>query len=402
MISGHALPAVRNLYIIGAGKAAAAMAAVTEALLGDRISAGVVVTKYGHSLPVERLKILEAAHPAPDKKSVQAVSRTLELLREATGEDVVLCLISGGASALWCDTPPGITLAEVQATFDQLVRCGASISEVNTVRKHLSGIKGGQLIRYCGGARVFSLVISDVPGDALDVIASGPTVADPSTFEDAWSVLVQYELTGLLPSPVVEHIHKGCRGVVPETPKPGDPIFRNCVSRVIGSNRVAVLAAEREARALGYFTQVVPGLVTGDAEAEARKLVAYAAGYKGEEPLCIIQGGETTVKVTGGGKGGRNQHFALAALKALQNEEEPISRNITILSGGTDGTDGPTDAAGGVADRHTQQVAAEKHLHPDRYLENHDAYHFLQQTGSLLMTGPTQTNVMDLMIALVN
>jgi glycerate-2-kinase len=390
----------RKLYVVGAGKASAAMAVATEQILGDLIADGLVTTKYGHALPCSRIRILESAHPVPDENGVRAVEQTLALVNRATPDDRVICLISGGASALWCDIPPGVTLPDVQTTFDLLIKSGAAIDEINTVRKHLSAIKGGQLIRHCGNARVVSFLISDVPGDNLDVIASGPTVADASTFQDAHAILTTYGLVPRVPERIRQHIDRGLNGQIPDTPKPGDTLFNRTTSTIIGSNQVAVQAAASEARALGYQTQVVPELITGDAAVEARQLVLRATQYQGDKPLCIIQGGETTVNVTGTGKGGRNQHFALVALNELANLS-PSRRFLTVLSGGTDGTDGPTDATGALVDNDTLALANQKQLSIDSYLANQDAYHFFNQTDSLLITGPTQTNVMDLMLAIV-
>jgi glycerate 2-kinase len=403
-ISGQYLPehADHHIYVIGAGKAAAAMAVATQKILGDRLTAGLVVTKYDHALPVTGIKIREGAHPVPDQHCVEAVAETLQLLERVTKDDVVICLISGGASALWCDLPPGLSLPDVQATFNQLIRSGANIQEINTVRKHLSAIKGGQLVRHCNGAKIFSLIISDVPGDDLDAIASGPTVGDLSTFRDAQAILEKYALLSSLPKSIVTYIRKGMEGGIVETPKPGDPLFSNTVNKVIGSNQVALRAAAKKATDLGYHTYVIPSLVTGDAEVEARKLVCLAHEHKGNKPVCILQGGETTVKVTGEGKGGRNQHFALAALQELSKEQYTRTLDdIIVLSGGTDGTDGPTDAAGAVIDKETLARAANLQLDIAQYLKEQDAYHFLQQTNSLLITGPTQTNVMDIMMAIV-
>jgi glycerate 2-kinase len=242
MIAGHIIPltSFNKLYVIGAGKAAAAMAVEAEKILDSHISDGIVTTKSGHALPTKKIKVMEAAHPVPDRQGVEAVKQTLRLLEKVTANDIVICLISGGASALWCDVPPGITLPEVQATFDQLIKSGAGIHEVNTVRKHLSDIKGGQLVRHCNGARIFSLIISDVPGDDLEAIASGPTVADPSTFQDAYAILSRYNLLPVLPQSVRQHIEKGKEGAIAETPKPGDPLFKNAVNKIIGNNRIAV------------------------------------------------------------------------------------------------------------------------------------------------------------------
>jgi len=405
VIGGRQLPkySFNKVYVIGAGKAAAAMAVETEKILGEYISQGLVVTKYGHSLPVTRIKIREGGHPVPDENCVEAAAEMLQLLERTTKEDIIICLISGGASALWCDVPPGVTLPEVQATFDQLIRSGAAIHEINTVRKHLSGIKGGQLIRHCNNALVFSLIISDVPGDDPGIIASGPTVADASDFREAQAILSKYGLLPSLPQSIRVHIEKGVQGIVAETPKPGDPLFWNTMNRVIGDNQVALLAAAHKAHALGYHTLIIPGLITGDAAAAAKALVTAALNYKGEKPVCILQGGETTVQVTGRGMGGRNQHFALAALNELNKlPDKKHADNIVILSGGTDGTDGPTEAAGGVVDKETLTRALAQQLDIEAYLKDHDSWHFLQQTNSLLVTGPTQTNVMDIMMAIVS
>jgi glycerate-2-kinase len=404
VIGGQHIPkqSFNHIYVIGAGKAAAAMAVETEKIIGDYIIDGLVTTKYGHSLPAQKITIREAAHPVPDEKGVEAVAQTVQLLEKVTREDIVICLISGGASALWCDLPPGITLPEVQATVDLLLRSGADIRETNTVRKHLSAIKGGQLLRHCNGARVFSLIISDVPGDDLSVIASGPTVADASTFREAYDILSKYELLPALPPSIRGCLEKGIQGSIAETPKPGDPLFGNTVNRIIGNNGLALRAAAAKARELGYHTYILPQLITGDATAAAKAFVAGALAYNGNKPVCILQGGETTVKVTGQGKGGRNQHFVLAALNELNKlSGEKGNGNIIILSGGTDGTDGPTDAAGAVIDSNTLARAARQHLDIEAWLKDHDSYHFFRQTDSLLITGPTQTNVMDIMMALV-
>ncbi|MDF2187312.1 DUF4147 domain-containing protein [Paraflavitalea sp. CAU 1676] len=391
-----------NTYVIGAGKAAAAMALVTEQLLGDHIKEGLVTTKYDHSLATKKIRIIEAAHPVPDQQGVSAVTETIQLLKKVTTNDTVICLISGGASALWCDVPEGITLPEVQRLFDQLIRSGASIAEINTVRKHLSAIKGGQLIRRCNGARVHALIISDVPGDDLSVIASGPTVADHTTFTDACEVLHRYQLWAHLSVAIKQYLEEGRNGQRAETPKPGDPLFKQTSNTIIGSNSMALEAAAAHATAIGYHTEIDPHFVTGNAEEAARQLVQKALAYKGPLPVCLLQGGETTVQVKGKGLGGRNQHFVLAALQAIQGSvDQSRTSKLTILSGGTDGTDGPTDATGAIGDRHTLDRAAEATLNLGTYLADNDAYHFFQRTNSLVITGPTQTNVMDIMMAII-
>ncbi|WP_276480326.1 glycerate kinase type-2 family protein [Paraflavitalea pollutisoli] len=389
-----------NIYVIGAGKAAAAMAQATEQVLGDKITAGVVTTKYGHSLPTAIIRIVEAAHPIPDENGLQGVKALIGLLTNVTAEDTVLCLLSGGASALWPDLPSVTTLTELQALSDQLIRSGASIAEINTVRKHLSSIKGGQLAKLCHGAQVHALIISDVPGDDLSVIASGPTVADASTYNDAIAILERYELWQGIPVSLQKHLEDGSKGINPETPKPGDPTFDKVHNTIIASNNIALAAAVKKAEALGYYTIVHP-FETGDAELAAEKLLQAALEYDGPLPAYILQGGETTVKVTGNGLGGRNQHFVLTALKKMQ-EAGPRDVVFTALSAGTDGTDGPTDAAGAIGDWYTLQRAGQAGLDIACYLQTHDAYHFFQKTDSLLITGPTQTNVMDLMMVQIS
>lgn len=404
IINNHRLPfhSFKNLYVVGAGKAAAAMAVATEAILGDYITNGIVITKYGHALRCKKIEVLEGAHPVPDERGVAAVSKTIQLLQQATSDDIIICLISGGASALWCDVPESLTLQAVQATFDRLIKSGAAIHEINTVRKHLSSIKGGQLVRHCNGASVFSLIISDVPGNDLSVIASGPTVGDKSTFKDAYAILSRYELFPHLPQIVQTYIQNGIAGIIKETPMSGDALFQHTTNTIIGSNAIAVEAAAKKAVALGYTVAINDSLMTGDSEAAAQKLVDELMQYQGKKPYCIIQGGETTVKVTGNGKGGRNQHFVLAALNRLSTKWNDSKKNsILLLSGGTDGTDGPTDAAGAIGGTETIPLAVSSDLSIETYLQNHDAYTFFEQTGGLVITGATQTNVMDIMLGIV-
>jgi glycerate 2-kinase len=389
----------RNIYVIGAGKAAAAMAAETEKIIGPYITDGIVVTKYHHAIPCKKIKVVEAAHPIPDEMCIHGVKQTLQLLEPVRKEDIVICLISGGASALWTDLPEGITLEDMKFTFDALLKSGAAIDEMNTVRKHLSGIKGGQLVRHCHGARVISLLISDVPGDKPEVIASGPSMADPSTFKDAFKVLEKYNLLSIIPAAVIHHIEQGINGIIDETPKPGDPVFDNCRHYIIGTNLVALKAAAKKAKELAYHVTLIGQLITGDCGEEAKNFVGNSIDYPGIRPACILQGGETTVRVSGGGKGGRNQHFVLCALKELVHNGNPA--NIFILSGGTDGTDGPTDAAGAVTSSNLLSIAVAEGLSMDDYINNNDSYQFFEKTGGLMITGPTQTNVMDIMIAII-
>lgn len=403
-ISKYIIPrhSFNNIYVIGAGKAAAAMAVATEQILGEFITDGLVTTKYHHALPCNKIKVIEGAHPVPDENCVAAVEATIQLLKKVAAGDVVICLISGGASALWCDVPETLSLAAIQSTFNQLITSGATIQEVNTVRKHLSSIKGGQLVKYCNGAKLFTLIISDVPGDDISSIASGPTVGDETTFMDAYAILLKYDLFHYLPDTVQAYINNGVNKLIADTPKPRDVIFQHTINTVIGNNAVAIKAAAKRAQELGYIVETNDILVTGDCEAAAEKLVMKAITYKGNKPVCFIQGGETTVKVTGSGKGGRNQHFVLTALYNLcKNESILQDNNIVVLSGGTDGTDGPTDAASAIAAINDCRLIKERNISIETYLRNHDAYHFFQQTNNLIITGATQTNVMDIMLTIV-
>lgn len=391
---------INKLVVIAIGKAAAAMAQEAEEQLADLITGGICITKYKHRLPLQKLELIEAAHPVPDENSLLAGKKVLDLVSTLTPNDIVLVLISGGASALVADVPEGCSLLEMQATVDLLLKSGASIHEMNAVRKHLSNIKGGQFARSARPAKVFSLILSDVVGDDLDVIASGPTVPDSSTFADVWQVLKKYNLLDLIPENIKVHIEKGLNKLLPDTPKASDDFFRNTFTQIIGSNRIALKAAEKKALALGYEAHIYKENVAGDAEELARKLMQELPHYKGMLPVCLLLGGETTVKVTGKGKGGRNQHFVLCALDELSAiNSNDLKNNVTVLSGGTDGSDGPTNAAGAVGD---VKMINSSSLSLKKYLQNFDAYHFFGQTDGLIITGPTQTNVMDIMMVLIS
>jgi hydroxypyruvate reductase len=391
-----------NIYVIGAGKASAAMAKSVEDILGDLITAGIVVTKYEHALPLSKIVCMEAAHPVPDEQGLAATSATIHLLQQAKENDIIICLISGGASALWIDVPAGASLADVQQSFELLLRSGAKIEELNTIRKHLSRIKGGQLLQHAPKARWFSFIISDVPGDDLSVIASGPIVPDSTVFEDVRRILEKYHLLNKMPATILQHIQKGLDGNISETAKPGDPVFKQVTNNVIGSNAIALNAAAAKAKELGYHIASFNSSLSGDAANVGRELVCNARKYSGIKPACFLLGGETTVTVTGNGKGGRNQHMALSALLEMEtNTEQEFSNTISFLSAGTDGTDGPTDAAGAIADDQVLLIIDEKKLDAQKYLDDNDAYHFFEQTGGLFTTGATQTNVMDLIVMIV-
>ncbi len=395
-------PDINKVYIIGAGKASAAMARETEIILGSRIDAGFIVTKYEHTFPLKTIQCIEAAHPVPDDNSVQAGREMIRLLKNATEKDVVIALISGGASALLVDCPPGILLSELQVVFSKLLQCGASIEEMNTVRKHLSaGIKGGQLLRTAWPATVVSFILSDVIGDPLDSIASGPTVADRSTFTDAWEIVRKYQLLDVLPVSIIRWLQLGLNNQVAETPKPDDPIFAKSFNYLIGTNRVALEAAAVMARDLHYTPVIVTDSLQGEARDKAQELVAQLQRYEGPRPACLLLGGETTVTIKNAGKGGRNQEFALAAMIALQQAFPDSSQMPVLLSAGTDGTDGPTNAAGAVVDKGVLQLTAQRGLSPEKYLEQNDSWNFFNQVSGHIITGPTHTNVMDIIVVLI-
>ena len=394
---------IQKIYLIGSGKASAAMAKVVQDVLGNLITDGLVVTKYGHSISLENIICLEAAHPVPDQQGIDATNDTLELLKRAKKNDLVICLLSGGASSLWVDVPTGLTLADIQLTFQLLLNSGATIDEVNTVRKHLSDVKGGQLLQYAPEANWFSFIISDVPEDDLTVIASGPTVPDNSTFDDCLTIIDRYNLSDKLPPSVYQRIMDGCKGIIEDTFKKEYAVFKRVNNKIIGNNFIAIKAAESMAIQLGYHICKVETSLTGDAEQVGRSLIDFCNSYQGVKPACVLLGGETTVKVTGKGIGGRNQQMALSALQelALINRNN-FSNIITFLSAGTDGTDGPTDAAGAIVDGDIIAKANELKLDVEDYLSNNDAYTFFNQSGGLLKTGATHTNVMDLVVMLID
>ncbi len=394
---------IQNIYIIGAGKASAAMAVTVEKILGSLITAGIVVTKYEHTLPLQKITCFEAAHPVPDKEGIKATAATIQLLKKAGKNDIIICLISGGASALWIDIPHGATLADVQETFELLLQSGASIDEINTIRKHLSAVKGGQLIHHAPQANWFSFIIADVPGNDLSVIASGPTVADNSSFSDAKNIIEKYGLANQLPHPILKYINDGINGLVKETPGMNDPIFKQVQNKIIGNNSIALKAAAEKAKNLGYHIALIDGNMQGDAAIVGRDIIQLYKKYSGTKPACMLFGGETTVKVTGNGKGGRNQQLVLSALLQLDEKDEANThQKITFLSAGTDGTDGPTAAAGAVADYNSLQIGYNKKLDIGHYLHHNDAYNYFKQTGGLITTGATQTNVMDLVVVLID
>ncbi|MBV7533875.1 glycerate kinase [Chitinophaga sp. sic0106] len=390
-----------RVVVIGAGKAAAAMGAALENILLPHLPiSGVVVTKYDHALPLQQLELLEAAHPVPDENSVLATQKILAAVSGLQSGDLVILLLSGGASALLADVPEGCTLPDVQQLFQLLLHSGANIEEMNTVRKHLSAVKGGQLAKRIYPATLCTLIISDVPGDKLEVIGSGPGVPDPTTFAQTMAILERYQLTTKIPAAILRYFRKGLAGEVPETPKPGDPIFNNVHNYLNGSNRVALTAAAKQAMALGYEVVLSGDVIAGEAKIAGKELANTALEYDKKVPACLLQGGETTVTIKGNGKGGRNQELMLSTVKTLQ-EKGYSGNNLTFLSAGTDGTDGPTNAAGAIADAYTLQQASLLKLGTTAFLDNNDAWNFFNQVDRLFITGATQTNVMDIQIVLI-
>lgn len=397
--NNYDLSSIKNIYVIGAGKASALMAKEIEFLLGARITKGHIVVKYGHGCDLKFITIIEAGHPLPDANGVAAAGQILEIARSADERDLVICLISGGASSLLADFPEGSDLNELQQVNELLVKSGAGIKEINTVRKHLSGIKGGQLARAIYPAKAVSLILSDVVGDPLDVIASGPTSYDNSTYADALAVIKAYELENKFPKTMMRHLQDGIAGWHPETPKAGDKVFENIKNLVIGSNNIALNAAADKAQALGFTTHIITDALEEDytevADFILTTIERFSNDHK-EKPLCLLFGGEPTVKVTGNGLGGRNQHLALYCALKLQG-----AKGISLLCAGTDGNDGPTDAAGAIVDGTTAEKASSAGIDPQAYLNKADAYHFFEQMGGHILTGSTKTNVMDMMVVLI-
>jgi glycerate 2-kinase len=390
----------RRVVVVGAGKASASMALALERLLGKRITTGLINVKDGHLAKLRRIELNECSHPMPDARGVAGAARIAELAREASADDLVICVISGGGSALLPLPADGVTLEEKQATTRLLLACGATIHEINALRKHISAIKGGQLARLAAPAAVLTLLLSDVIGDDPDVIGSGPTVPDSSTYARAHEILRRYDLLEQVPLVVRARIEAGMRGEVPETPKPGDAIFRRTQNLVVGSNRLAVDACAAKARELGFRTLILSTFVQGETRDVASVHAAIAkemlaSGRPVKPPACVISGGETTVTLKGTGKGGRNQEFALAA--AIELARLP---DVLVLSGGTDGSDGPTDAAGALADGTTVARGEAEGVEAKDYLANNDSYTFFDRIGDLIRTGPTNTNVMDIRLVL--
>ncbi len=391
----------RRVILIGAGKATALMAKALEELLEDCLTEGLILVKHGYAVPLRKTRVIEAGHPIPDQSGREGTEEIIRLLSACSEKDLAVCAFSGGASALLPAPVPPLNLSQKQSTTQLLLECGAEIGEINSIRKHLSRSKGGGLARAAYPATLISLILSDVVGDRLDVIASGPTVPDASRFADCLGIVERYGLSSRLPGPVWQYLKDGAAGLLPETPKDGDHIFDKVQNVVVGNNRMALLAARDQAEALGFRALLLTSGLEGEAHQVGRMLVALGkevdfSGHPVAPPACLLAGGETTVTLRSQGKGGRNQELALAAAIALEGLDR-----ISLLSAGTDGTDGPTDAAGAFVDGATCQRARARGLDPADFLSRNDSYHFFESLGDLLITGPTRTNVMDIICLLI-
>jgi len=391
----------RQIIVLGIGKASARMASALESILEDEISAGLVLTKYGHGQELKKIKLLEAGHPIPDKNSLEGARILAGIARAADEHTLIINLISGGGSSLFCLPAEGLSLEDKQETTRALLASGATIDEMNCIRKHLSLVKGGGLAKLASPARLINLILSDVIGDRIDTIASGITVPDPTTFEDALAIIRKYALDHKLPPGVRSHLARGAAGEIPETPKADDPVFRRSVNIIVGNNTLALNAARETAEQLGYDARIFSTTLTGEASGAG----AYFAGLAQSLMPCgkasaVICGGETTVTLKGRGKGGRNQELALAFAVCLR-KLCPFARNVFFLSAGTDGSDGPTDAAGALITPRLMEkmktIAAEAEAH----LARNDSYPFFEKAGGLFRTGPTYTNVCDIQILIV-
>ena len=422
-----------RVFVVGGGKAGTPMAAAIHEILPEHITAGVVNVKYGHTAaaggwvvrfehrpfahlaarmdgpqPSSRadtgpIAIVEAGHPVPDAAGLAGAQRIAALLQGLTERDLIIVLISGGGSALLPLPADAIALADYQALTGLLLRCGADITEINTVRKHCSRLQGGQLARLAAPAQVATLILSDVVGTPLDAIASGPTVPDRSNFADAWRILERYDIAEQAPASVCEHLRRGVTGLIPDTPKPGDPLFERVNNVVIGDNASAGRAAVAEAKRLGFSAALLTTFLQGEAREVGRVAAGLAQGIASGQsdfspPVCLVLGGETTVTLRGQGTGGRNQELALAAALALEGYPLPPGIEVAVVSLGTDGTDGPTDAAGGIATSDSIARAKALGLDARAAFANNDSYPFLGALGDLIITGPTQTNVNDLVL----
>jgi hydroxypyruvate reductase len=406
LVGDHAieLPTEGDVYVVGAGKAAEGMASGLESVLGGRIAKGMVATERDDGT-LDRIDVVEASHPQPDARSRAAGRRALEVAERAGTDDLVVALVSGGGSALM-EMPDGwLDLDDLRRTTELLLESGEPIERINAVRKHLSALKGGRLARAIAPARTITCLVSDVVGDRLDTIASGPTAPDATTFDDALEVLEEAESIERVPDVVVEHLGAGANGALQETPKPGEKLFDEAIFEIVASRHDALEAVEEAADESGFATEVLTTEMTGEAKELARECVERAASVcrndDREGPVCLVACGESTVSVTGSGTGGRNQEMALAAALEMDSRGwDDTSCAFAALA--TDGIDGPTDAAGAIVDPSTVRRGREQYLEASDFLDDNDSHPYLAAVGDLVETGPTGTNVNDLVVAVVS
>jgi hydroxypyruvate reductase len=390
---------INQVFLVGAGKAGQPMVSAVQKILGTRLAEGYVIVKEGYATKVDaadKVEIIEAGHPVPDSRGVIGTEKIIQLLENTRPDDLVICLISGGGSALMVSPVKGVTLQDLQRLTGLLLASGATINEINVLRKHLDRVKGGQIARYASPAKLICLILSDVVGDPLDVIASGPTVPDQSTFKDALSILERYRISEQIPLSIIDHLKQGRDGKVDETPKPGEQTFSRVNNLIVGSNRTATHAALQQAQLEGFNTSILTNYIQGEANQVGKVFAAILKQMSDENqpiprPACLIVGGETTVTKQGGGFGGRNQEIALSAVRDLAGLND-----VALITLATDGGDGPTEAAGAVVTGETYQRAQNQNMDPHTFLADNNAYNFFKPLDDLLITGPTQTNVNDL------
>jgi glycerate-2-kinase len=388
-----------SFLIVGFGKASYPMAKGLDDFLFDLIDKGIIITKYGHGGSLKKIKTIEAGHPLPDENGLKGTEEIISLLKNADKNTLVLCLISGGGSALLVSPVNEISLEEKIGLTNTLLKTGADINELNAIRKHISKVKGGKLAEIAYPAKIVSFIISDVIGDKIETIASGPTSPDSTTYKDALDIIKRVGLMKKLPKSIIDFLHRGEQGFIPETPKEGNQIFSNVENIIISSNIDALMAARDKANEFGLYQMILSSEIRGEAKDVGRELASIALKTKRNFtsfPRCLISGGEATVTVKGQGKGGRNMELALAFAMAIDG-----TNGITLLSAGTDGTDGPTEAAGAIVDSRTIARAKAIGLMPEAYLRENDSYNFFKKINGLFITGPTGTNVMDIQIMIV-
>lgn len=394
------LTSIDKIFLIGAGKASGSMALAVERILGSRINGGCVIVKYGHAEPLKYASIREAGHPVPDRNGFEATGEIVRIVSGSGPDDLVICLISGGGSALLADCPEGIAREDLARMNQLLVNCGAAIDEINTVRKHVSDVKGGRLASLVYPSKLINLILSDVPDNSPEIIASGPTYPDSSTYMQALDIIHKSGIKEKMPQAVLYHLEKGLKGLVPESPRPGDRVFDRTVNFLLGTNRTALDEAAFKSGEMGLNCCYRDYNLKGDTGPAAELIASLARKIKDDhsigKPAVALLGGETTINVTGSGLGGRNQHLALWCSVKLAG-----MKDVTVLAAGTDGNDGPTDAAGAVVDGDTARLAAEKGIDPRMYFDNFDSYNFFRQAGGHIITGPTMTNVMDLVVLVI-